>query len=440
MLDNLSSRLQNIFSKLKSHGVLKEKDIDDAMREIRLALLEADVNFKVVKDLVAAVKEKALGQEVLESLTPGQQVIKIVNEELTNILGKTTAKLELSPKPPTVIMLAGLQGSGKTSTVAKLALHFRKKGNNPLMVAADTYRPAAIEQLKTLGKELNIEVFNVPKDPVQICKQGVDFAKQGAFDVVLLDTAGRLHIDEEMMQELINIQKTVAPHQILLVVDAMTGQNAVNFASAFKEKLGFDGLILSKMDGDARGGAALSINKVTQVPIKFITTGEKSDALEIFYPDRMASRILGMGDVLSLIEKAQDVTDAKKAQELEKRLMKQQFTLDDLFDQLQQVQKMGPINQVLDMIPGMNKMGAMAKQIDEKQLTRTGAIIQSMTKQERENPQVINGSRRQRIAEGSGTNVSDVNQLLKQYQQTKKMIQAMGKNKKRLGFGKSLPF
>ena len=439
MLDNLSSRLQNIFSKLKTKGVLKEKDVDEALREVRLALLEADVNFKVAKDLVAAIKERAVGQKVSESISPAQQVIKIVDEELTNILGKATAKVELGQKPPTVIMLAGLQGSGKTSTVAKLALHFRKKGSKPLMVAADTYRPAAIEQLKTLGKELDVEVYSEDKKPVKIAKAAIDKAAKEGFDVVLVDTAGRLHIDDEMMQELVDMQKSIHPHQILLVVDAMTGQNAVNFATAFKEKLGFDGLILSKMDGDARGGAALSIYKVTEVPIKFMTVSEKSDGLEVFHPDRMASRILGMGDVLSLIEKAEEVTDADKAKEMEKKLLKQQFTLDDLFEQLQQVKKMGPIDQVLEMVPGLNKL-PQAAQVDDKQLSKIGAIIQSMTKEERTNPQIIKGSRRERIAKGSGTNVADINQLLKQHAQTKKLLASMGKKKGKLGFGKNLPF
>ncbi|HDZ86663.1 hypothetical protein LCGC14_1033880 [marine sediment metagenome] len=439
MLDNLSSRLQNIFSKLKTKGVLKEKDVDEALREVRLALLEADVNFKVAKELVAAIRERAVGQKVSESISPAQQVIKIVDEELTNILGKATAKVELGQKPPTVIMLAGLQGSGKTSTVAKLALHFRKKGSKPLMVAADTYRPAAIEQLKTLGKEIDVEVYSEDKEPVRIAKSAIDKAAKEGFDVVLVDTAGRLHIDDEMMQELVDMQKSIRPHQILLVVDAMTGQNAVNFATAFKEKLGFDGLILSKMDGDARGGAALSIYKVTEVPIKFMTVSEKSDGLEVFHPDRMASRILGMGDVLSLIEKAEEVTDADKAKEMEKKLLKQQFTLDDLFEQLQQVKKMGPIDQVLEMVPGLNKL-PQAAQVDDKQLSKIGAIIQSMTKEERTNPQIIKGSRRERIAKGSGTNVADINQVLKQYAQTKKLLASMGKKKGKLGFGKNLPF
>ena len=439
MLDNLSSRLQNIFSKLKTRGILKEKDVEEALREVRLALLEADVNFKVAKDLTAAIKERSVGQKVLESLSPAQQVIKIVDEELTNTLGKATASIELSQKPPTVIMLAGLQGSGKTSTVAKLALHFRKKGSKPLMVAADTYRPAAIEQLKTLGNELGIEVYSEEKNPVKISMNAINKAGKEGFDVVLVDTAGRLHIDEEMMQELVEIRKAIRPHQILLVVDAMTGQNAVNFAEAFKEKLGFDGLILTKMDGDARGGAALSIYKVTDVPIKFITISEKPDGLEVFHPDRMSSRILGMGDVLSLIEKAEEVSDVEKAKEMEKKILKQQFTLDDLFEQLQQVKQMGPIDQLVDMIPGLNKL-PQAAQIDEKQLTRIGAIIQSMTKEERSNPQAINGSRRERIAKGSGTNVSDINKLLKQYYQTKKMMATLGKKKGKLGFGKNLPF
>jgi signal recognition particle subunit SRP54 len=440
VFDNLSSRLQQVFSKITSRGILKEADVEAALREVRLALLEADVHFKVVKELIDAIKERAVGQKVLESLTPGQQVIKIVNEELVNILGKTTSPLQLGSKPPVVIMLAGLQGCGKTSTAAKLALHLRKKGSKPMLVAADTYRPAAIEQLKTLGKELSIEVFSALKNPVQICTQALPEAKKGSFDVVIVDTAGRLHIDENMMQELAEIRKAIKPQQILLVVDAMAGQDAVNFAKAFKEQLDFDGLILTKMDGDARGGAALSINKVTGAPIKFITVGEKADALEVFHPDRMTSRILGMGDMLSLIEKVQEVTDAQKAAEMEKKFLKAQFSLDDLYVQLQQVKKMGPIKQIIEMIPGLNKMPQLAKQVDEKQLTRIGAIIQSMTKEERINPQIVKGSRRQRIADGSGTNVSDVNQLLKQYFQTKKMLSAMSKKKNKFGFGNNLPF
>ncbi len=439
MFESLTSRLQNIFSKITSRGLLKEADVEAALREIRLALLEADVNYKVVKELTESIKSRAVGQDILESLKPGEQVIKIVNEELTSILGKTTSTVELGSKPPTVLMLVGLQGSGKTSTIAKLALHFRKKGNKPLMVAADTYRPAAIEQLKTLGNELNMEVFTSDTKPLDIAKSAIDKAKKGGFDLVIIDTAGRLHIDKEMMNELVEIRGSVKPHNILLVVDAMTGQDAVNVAQSFKEKLDFDGLILTKMDGDARGGAALSINKMTGAPIKFITTGEKTDALEVFHPDRMASRILGMGDILSLIEKAQETTDAKKAAEMEKKLFKAQFTLDDLFDQLQQVKKMGPINQVLEKMPGINKMPNIAKQVDEKQLTRIEAIIQSMTKEERNNPQVIKSSRKKRIANGSGTNVSDVNQLLKQFFQTKKLISTLGKNKNKL-IGKNMPF
>ncbi|TET55124.1 MAG: signal recognition particle protein [Actinobacteria bacterium] len=439
MFESLTSRLQNIFSKITSRGLLKEADVEAALREIRLALLEADVNYKVVKELTESIKSRAVGQDILESLKPGEQVIKIVNEELTSILGKTTSTVELGSKPPTVLMLVGLQGSGKTSTVAKLALHFRKKGNKPLMVAADTYRPAAIEQLKTLGNELNMEVFTSDTKPLDIAKSAIDKAKKGGFDLVIIDTAGRLHNDKEMMNELVEIRGSVKPHNILLVVDAMTGQDAVNVAQSFKEKLDFDGLILTKMDGDARGGAALSINKMTGAPIKFITTGEKTDALEVFHPDRMASRILGMGDILSLIEKAQETTDAKKAAEMEKKLFKAQFTLDDLFDQLQQVKKMGPINQVLEKMPGINKMPNIAKQVDEKQLTRIEAIIQSMTKEERNNPQVIKSSRKKRIANGSGTNVSDVNQLLKQFFQTKKLISTLGKNKNKL-IGKNMPF
>ncbi|RJQ31087.1 MAG: signal recognition particle protein [Actinobacteria bacterium] len=441
MFDNLANRLQNIFSKLKSSGVLTEKNIAEALREVRLALLEADVNFKVVKSFTSKIKEKASGKEVLQSLTPGQQVIKIVHDELTSLLGGATAKIELAAKPPTMIMLCGLQGSGKTSTIAKLGLNFRKKGSHPLLVAADTYRPAAIDQLIALGKELDIPVYsNKSSKPTKICQEAINQAAKDGLDVILFDTAGRMHIDNEMMEELVAIKKVCKPHQILLVVDSTIGQDAVKQASAFKEKLSFDGLIMTKLDGDARGGAALSINSITNAPIKYVATGEKADALELFHPDRMASRILGMGDIVTLVEKTQAGVDEEKAKQLEEKIRKASFTLDDLLQQMQQLKNMGPLDQVLGMIPGIKSSALKHANLDEKQLTRMEVIIKSMTRQEREHPSIINGSRRKRIAQGSGTQTRDINLLLKQFEQTKKLMASFGKQKGKLKYGKGFPF
>ncbi|HZD59037.1 MAG TPA: signal recognition particle protein [Anaerolineae bacterium] len=427
MFDNLSGRLQDIFSKLKSHGKLTERDVDAAMREVRLALLEADVNYKVVKDFIAKVKERAIGVEVLESLTPAQQVIKIVNEELTELMGSTESKLSFAPRPPTIVMLVGLQGSGKTTTAAKLSHHLRSTGRRPFLIGADVYRPAAIDQLKTLAEENNIQFYSDdPKTPpLQIVKAGIKAANQQGADVVIVDTAGRLHIDDNMMHELEEIKSEVRPHQILLVVDAMTGQDAVNVAQTFRDKLDFDGVIMTKLDGDARGGAALSIKAVTGRPIKLVSIGEKMDSLEPFHPDRMASRILGMGDVLTLIEKAQASVDEKKAREMEEKLRKAEFTFEDFLEQMEQMQKMGPINQLIKMIPGLGKL-PKDMQVSDKDMARIRAIIESMTPDERRNPNIISGSRRERIAKGSGTNPHEVNQLLKQFSQTKKLLKQFG--------------
>lgn len=432
MFDVLTERLQGVFSRLRGRGKLSEKDVDEAMREIRLALLEADVNFKVVKDFVAKIKERCIGVEVLESLTPAQQVVKIVNEEMTALLGQTESKLLFASQPPTVIMIVGLQGSGKTTACAKLAHMIRRQGKHPIMVAADTYRPAAIDQLMTLGEESNLPVFSSPDSPEEIVRKGLEDARIRALDVVIIDTAGRLHIDEEMMEEVRRIKEISKPHQILLVVDAMTGQDAVNVAVAFHEKLDFDGLILTKLDGDARGGAALSIRSVTGKSIKLASLGEKIDALDVFHPDRMASRILGMGDVLTLIEKAQETADEKKALEMQEKLRKASFTLEDFLDQMKQLKQMGPLNQIIKMLPGASSVpGLKNLNVDDKDMLRIQAIIESMTAEERLEPSIINGSRRQRIANGSGTQVNDVNQLLKQFEQTRKMIKQMtGKSKK----------
>ncbi|HEY3374018.1 MAG TPA: signal recognition particle protein [Candidatus Aquicultor sp.] len=427
MFDNLSNRLQDIFSKLKSRGKLTEKDVDVAMREVRLALLEADVNYKVVKDFVAKVKERAIGVEVLESLTPAQQVIKIVNDELTQLMGSTESKLVMAPKPPTIIMLVGLQGSGKTTTAAKLSHHLRSNGRRPFLIGADIYRPAAIDQLRTLAEENKIPFYSDdPKTPpLQIVKAGIRAGNQNGADIIIVDTAGRLHIDEQMMRELEEIKAEVRPHQILLVVDAMTGQDAVNVALTFREKLDFDGVVMTKLDGDARGGAALSVKAVTGRPIKLVSIGEKMDSLEPFHPDRMASRILGMGDVLTLIERAQNTIDEKKAKEMEAKLRKAEFTFEDFLDQMEQMQQMGPIGQLVQMIPGLGKLPKDI-QVDDKDMARIKAMIQSMTREERLNPNIINGRRRERIAKGSGTDTHEVNQLLKQFNQTKKMLKQFG--------------
>lgn len=443
VFESLADKLQQTFKKLRGKGKLSESDVAEALKEVRMALLEADVNFKVVKDLVAKIKERAIGQEVLESLTPAQHVIKIVNEELTNLMGGTQSRIAIASRPPTVIMLVGLQGAGKTTTAGKLAHLLKRQGKQPLMVAADVYRPAAIKQLEVLGAQLEIPVFTMGQDnPVNIAKKAVDQALMMARDIVIIDTAGRLHINEDLMNELKSIKQTVKPHEILLVVDAMTGQDAVNVAESFNNDLGLDGIILTKLDGDARGGAALSIKAVTGLPIKFAGMGEKLDALEAFHPDRMASRILGMGDVLSLIEKAESAISLEKAQEMQKKLRKEDFTLDDFLEQIEQVRKLGPLDQILGMLPGMGKLkGLQGLDIDNKEVKHIIAIIRSMTSKERRDPAVINGSRRKRIALGSGTRVQDVNRLLKQFGEAKKMMKRlkdMQKSGKKSNF--KLPF
>jgi len=428
VLESLTEKLNAVFKKLRGHGKLTEQNIGDVLREIRLVLLEADVNFKVVKDFIEAIRVKALGQEVLTSFTPAQQVIKIVNEELTNLLGGENSQLNLSGKSPVSIMFVGLQGSGKTTTVGKVARFLKEKKRDTYLVPADVYRPAAIDQLQKLGQDLEIDVYNPGpgEDPLTICTNALRSASINGHDVVLIDTAGRLHIDEELMQELQRIKERVLPKEILLVADAMTGQDAVNVAGKFNEVLGIDGVILTKMDGDARGGAALSIKAVTNKPIKFVGTGERLDALEVFYPDRMASRILGMGDVLSLIEKAQATFDDKKVRELEKKIRKNAFTLGDFKEQIQQIKRMGSLDQILGMIPGVNKIkGIKGLQPDEGELVKIEAIINSMTKKERLNHTILNGSRRKRIAKGSGTSVQDVNKLIKNYVQARNMIKKL---------------
>ncbi|MPM38063.1 Signal recognition particle protein [bioreactor metagenome] len=443
--EGLADRLQNAIKKIRGSQKVTEDDLKETLREVRMALLEADVNFKVVKDFVARIKERAMGQEVLASLTPGQFIIKIVNEELTDLLGGTQSKLMVASKPPTVIMLVGLQGAGKTTTAGKLANHLRKDGKKPLLVAGDVYRPAAIKQLQVLGEQLNIPVFSLGDQvsPVEIAKQAMSKAFSLACDTVIIDTAGRLHINEELMGELKDIKKTVKPHEILLVVDAMTGQDAVTVAESFNSDLGIDGLIVTKLDGDARGGAVLSVKAVTGRPVKFVGMGEKLDALEPFHPDRMASRILGMGDVLSLIEKAQAVFDAEDAAKLEKKMRNEEFTLEQFLEQMQQVKKLGSLESILGMLPGMGNISQKLKDanVDEKELDRVEAIIRSMTLAERRNPNIINGSRRKRIANGSGTRVQDVNKLLKNFEQSKKMMKKLkGMNKFATKGGFKLPF
>ena len=425
--EGLSDRLQDIFKKLRGKGKITEDDVNAAMREIRLALLEADVNFKVVKDFVARIKERAVGQEVLASLTPGQQIVKIVHDEMTALMGGTESKLVLSSHTPMVIMTVGLQGAGKTTTVAKLAKLLVKQGRRPLLVAADIYRPAATKQLQVLGEQINIPVFSMGQsNPVDIARKSLDYARTNNRDIVILDTAGRLHVNEELMTELKQIQKQVKPDEILLIVDAMTGQDAVNVAESFNEQLGLTGVILTKLDGDTRGGAALSVKAVTGCPIKFIGMGEKLDALEVFYPDRMASRILGMGDILSLVEKAQANFDEKNAREMERKIRQQEFTLEDFLQQMQQVRSMGPLQDLLAMIPGMDKqLKGMKGEFDEKEVYKIEAIIQSMTPAERRDPGIINGSRKKRIARGSGTKVQEVNRLLKQFEESRKMMKQL---------------
>jgi signal recognition particle subunit SRP54 len=439
MLEALSERLESIFKKLRSRGILKEEDIGAALKEVRIALLEADVNFKVVKDFIQNVKMKAVGREVLESLTPGQQVIKIVNNELCELLGGTGTKIHLSPNPPTVIMMVGLHGSGKTTTSAKLARLFKKEGRRPMLVAADLQRPAAIDQLITLGKQLEVPVFHSRemKNPVALCDEAVRKAKLDAHDVLIMDTAGRLHVDEGLMKELSEIKAKVNPRETLFVADAMTGQDAVNIAKNFNEQIGIDGIILTKMDGDARGGAALSIRSITGKPIKFIGTGEKIEMLEAFHPDRVASRILGMGDVLTLIEQAEQAFDRKEAEKLQEKILGESFTFEDLREQLKKLRSMGPIENLLGMIPGFNK--AKNVSVDEKEFVKVEAIISSMTTQERRNHNLLNGSRRRRIAAGSGTTVTDVNRVVKQYVEMKKMLK-MFKGKKGIRLPNMPPF
>ncbi len=443
MFQSLTEKLSNAFKKFRSKGKLTEADVKEGMREVKLALLEADVNFKVVKDFTKAVTERAVGTEVLESLLPAQQIVKIVNEELIKLMGSETPKINISPKPPTVIMMVGLQGAGKTTHAAKIANMYKTKGKSPLLVACDVYRPAAIDQLKIVGESVGVPVFSMGAkiSPVDIARAGIEHAKKNGNDMVLIDTAGRLHIDEELMAELVKIKSTADPSEILLVVDAMTGQDAVNVAKTFNELLDITGVVLTKMDGDTRGGAALSVKYITDKPIKFIGTGEKTDALELFHPDRMASRILGMGDVLSLIEKAEAAFDEKNAKELEKKMREQTFTLDDFLVQMRQLKKMGNLDQLIGMIPGANTGALKNAQIDEAQMARTEAMILSMTMQERVHPEIINGSRRKRIAQGSGTTVEDLNKLLRQFDQMKKMMKQFTGGGKKRGFGgMKLPF
>ncbi|MCI6821352.1 MAG: signal recognition particle protein [Clostridiales bacterium] len=429
--EGLSEKLQGVFKGLKGKGSLTEADINAAMREVKLALLEADVNFKVVKEFVASVKEKALGEDVMASLTPGQQVIKIVNDELTDLMGGAGSKLTYSPKGFTVLMMVGLQGTGKTTTCGKLAYYLKKNGKKPMLCACDIYRPAAIDQLEVVGKSVDTPVFTMRdcRQPEKIAAAAVKEAEKKGCNVLIVDTAGRLQIDEELMEELAVLKKEIKPHEILLVVDALTGQDAVNAAEGFNDKLGIDGIIMTKMDGDSRGGAALSAKKVTGKPIKFVGMGEKFDALEPFHPERMASRILGMGDMMTLIEKAQEDYDEKKAAELEKKMRKNKFTLEDFLEQMGQIKKMGGIAKIMDMMPGMNNKAAKGVDIEksEKEFIQMEAIIQSMTKEERENPSILNASRRKRIAAGSGQSVTKINQLVKRYDEARKMMKSFMK-------------
>ena len=443
--ESLSDKLSAAFKKLRGKGRLSENDVKEAMREVRLALLEADVSYKVVKDFVKKVTERAVGQDVLESPSPAQMVIKIVNDELVSLMGGESVKLNMGDRSPAAVMLVGLQGAGKTTNGAKLAAFMRRQGKRPLLVACDVYRPAAIMQLETVGKQLDIPVFQMGQgDPVDIARAGIEHAKRHGNDLVFLDTAGRLHIDEALMDELKNIKAAIEPSEILLVVDAMTGQDAVNAASAFDEALGVDGIMLTKLDGDARGGAALSVKAVTGKPIKFAGVGEKLDQIEVFHPDRMASRILGMGDVLTLIEKAEQAVDEKKAKELEERLRANKFTLTDFYEQLEQLKGMGSMQDILGMMPGVDAKSLAGANLDEKAMTRTAAIIQSMTPRERENPEIIGSSRKKRIAAGSGTTVIDVNKLLRQFETMRKLMRQLsgmgGKKLKRLKkMGMGLP-
>ncbi len=441
MFEDLTRKLESIFRKIKGQGKLTEDNIKDALRDVRRVLLEADVNYRVAKQFIQSVQDKAVGQEVLRSITPGQQIVKIVYDELTQLMGQTAADLHFSNIPPTILMMVGLQGSGKTTFVGKLAKYLHSKGQSPLLVAADIYRPAAVQQLQTIGKQLNFPVFfEGQTSPVVLGKKAIAFARQNGNSVVLLDTAGRLHIDQEMMAELVQIKSTVSPNEILFVADGMTGQDAVKAAEEFQRQLNFDGVVLTKMDGDARGGAALSIKAVTGKPIKFISVGEKFDALETFHPERLASRILGMGDIVSLVEKAQQTIDQEQAERLEQKLRRQEFTLEDFLEQMHQVKKMGPLEQIIGMLPGMNSSALKNLQVDDQALVRIEAIIHSMTIAERRRPQIINGSRRKRIAKGSGTTVQDVNRLLNQFVQIQKMMKRINKFGKRGLGGGMFPF
>ncbi|WP_203362281.1 signal recognition particle protein [Bacillus sp. REN10] len=441
--EGLADRLQNTMQKIRGKGKVTEADVKEMMREVRLALLEADVNFKVVKDFVKKVSERSVGQEVMKSLTPGQQVIKVVKEELTALMGGEQSQIAVAKRPPTVIMMVGLQGAGKTTTTGKLANLLRKRYNRkPLLVAADIYRPAAIKQLETLGKQLNMPVFSLGDQvsPVEIAKQAIEKAKADHHDYVLIDTAGRLHVDEALMDELKQIKELTNPDEIFLVVDAMTGQDAVNVAQSFNDQLGVTGVVLTKLDGDTRGGAALSIRAVTDKPIKFAGMGEKLDALEPFHPERMASRILGMGDVLTLIEKAQSNVDEEKAKELEQKMRTMSFTFDDFLDQLGQVRSMGPLDEIIKMLPGANKIKGLNNiQVDDKQIGHIEAIIRSMTKEEKQHPEIISAGRKKRIAKGSGTSIQEVNRLLKQFEEMKKMMKQMSGMQQK-GKKKGMPF
>ena len=427
--EGLSSRLQEITRKIRGKARITESDLKEMLREVKLALLEADVNYKIVKEFISTIQEKALGQDVMKSLTPGQQVVKIVKDELVNLLGEKESKVNFTPNPPTIVMLVGLQGSGKTTTAGKLANLFRKQGKKPLLVACDIYRPAAIKQLQVVGAQLNIPVYSNEnsKDVVQISKQAINVAMSKLNDVIILDTAGRLQIDEALMQELQNVKNGVHPHETLLVVDSMTGQEAVNVAQTFNEKVGIDGIILTKLDGDTRGGAALSVKKVTGKPIKFAATGEKLSDIEVFHPDRMASRILGMGDILSVIEKAEESFDLEQAEKLKKQLKKKELDLDDYLMQIRQMKKLGSFSSILKMIPGMNKFKDL--KVDDKEFGKIEAIICSMTKKEKQNTKLLNASRRQRIAKGSGTTVQDINKFIKSFEMTQKMMKQMQSNK-----------
>ena len=441
--ENLSNKLQDVFKQLRGKGKLTEADVKTAMREVKIALLEADVNFKIVKNFIKTVTERAVGTEVLEGLNPGQQVIKIVNEELISLMGTTQSQLTFAKRPPTVYMMVGLQGAGKPTSSGKLAGQLRKQGRNPLLVACDVYRPAAIKQLQVVGKNYNIPVFEMGDklSPVEISKKALEYAAENRNDVILIDTAGRLHINEELMQELQDIKEVVKPQEILLVVDAMTGQDAVTVAESFDSQLGIDGIIMTKLDGDARGGAALSVRSVTNKPIKYIGMGEKMEDLEPFYPDRMASRILGMGDVLTLIDKVQQNIDEQEAKEMQKKMLSNEFTLEDFLSQMQQIKKMGPLKDLMGMIPGMNKFNldeALNGVDPSKEMAKTEAIIQSMTREERLNPSILNGPRKKRIANGSGRSIAEVNRLLKQFEEMKKMMKQMNNMQK--GKKGKLPF